>query len=133
MWDSWRLGARVLSSSEDASQVQTAMPSTKLSGVSLVTLLVCGQGWLPQILAFGLGDRRFKYEGLLDTGSGGLGSENGPIVALGDSNGDQLCVLHASCDQLQSAEPPPTNIARMCLYSVPISAPSACTCGTMVR
>lgn len=56
----------------------------------LANLLVAASG-LRAASAFGFGDRRFKYEGLLDTGSLGLQATAGPIVALGDSNGDQLC------------------------------------------
>lgn len=38
---------------------------------------------------FGFGDKRFKYEGLITSGSLGLDNLDGQIEALGDYNGDQ--------------------------------------------
>lgn len=42
--------------------------------------------------ALSLTDRRFKREGLIDLGQLGLPVDGGPVVALGDANGDQLWV-----------------------------------------
>ncbi|KAI3492687.1 hypothetical protein L1887_42605 [Cichorium endivia] len=39
---------------------------------------------------FGIGEKRFKYEGLINAGSLGLDQINGQIAAWGDWNGDQF-------------------------------------------
>lgn len=39
---------------------------------------------------FGIGDKRFTYEGLIDAGSLGMDDVDGQVVAFGDFNGDSL-------------------------------------------
>ncbi|KAN0066109.1 hypothetical protein ACQY0O_000203 [Thecaphora frezii] len=58
---------------------------------SLWPALIALSALLPSINAlFGFGDKRFKYEGLIDAGSLGLGGLDGQVVAWGDWNGDQF-------------------------------------------
>lgn len=44
----------------------------------------------PVTALFGIGEQRFKYEGLIDMGSLGLENANGMVAALGDLDGGQL-------------------------------------------
>lgn len=62
---------------------------TSLLGFSLLAQLVLQQAQSVTAL-FGFGERRFKYEGLIDMGSLGLEDVNGMVAALGDLDGGQL-------------------------------------------
>lgn len=64
-------------------------------GSSLLAQLVLQQVQSVTAL-FGIGERRFKNEGLIDMGALGLEDVNGMVAALGDLDGGQLYVDRSS-------------------------------------
>jgi integrin alpha FG-GAP repeat containing protein 1 len=55
------------------------------------TLLQLASRSIPPVSAvFGIGEQRFKFEGLIDLGSLGLEDINGMVAAMGDLDGEQL-------------------------------------------
>lgn len=74
----------------------TASPSrlsrrrvTSFFGATLLWQLLLQQAQ-PVTALFGMGEQRFKYEGLIDMGTLGLETANGMVAALGDLDGGQL-------------------------------------------
>jgi len=54
----------------------------------------------PASALFGIGEQRFKYEGLIDMGALGMGSADGMVAAVGDLDGEQFLELFVlSSDQ----------------------------------
>lgn len=62
---------------------------TSFFGAALLLQLV-SQQIKPVSALFGIGEQRFKYEGLIDLGSLGLDTAKGMVAALGDLDGGQL-------------------------------------------
>lgn len=60
------------------------------ASASLAIVILLSIAIDPVSALFGLGDKRFKYEGLINSGDLGLGQIDGSIAAFGDWNGDQL-------------------------------------------
>jgi hypothetical protein len=74
----------------------SARPSRRLLGrvTNFLSVTLLAQLALQQIqpvtALFGIGEQRFKYEGLIDIGSLGLNNAEGMVAALGDLDGGQL-------------------------------------------
>lgn len=64
----------------------TAMAKTAILATTAVLALMAS----PVGAIFGIGDKRFTYEGLIDAGSLGMDDVDGQVVAFGDFNGDSL-------------------------------------------
>lgn len=62
---------------------------TSFFGFSLFAQLLLQQAQ-PVTALLGIGERRFKHEGLIDMGSLGLEDVHGMVAALGDLDGGQL-------------------------------------------
>ncbi|KAK9897721.1 hypothetical protein P389DRAFT_169746 [Cystobasidium minutum MCA 4210] len=65
---------------------------TSFFGAALLLQLV-SQQIKPVSALFGIGEQRFKYEGLIDLGSLGLDTAKGMVAALGDLDGGQFLEL----------------------------------------
>ena len=59
-----------------------------LTGFTLLQL--ASRSISPVSAVFGIGEQRFKFEGLIDLGSLGLEDVNGMVAAMGDLDGEQL-------------------------------------------
>lgn len=55
-----------------------------------VLFLTATQYIRPASALFGIGEQRFKYEGLIDVGALGMDSADGMVAAVGDLDGEQL-------------------------------------------